>query len=59
MERVRNGDLDQWEVAFPVEPKATLGVVNMVPGPLNGWYIRPSESQVRFWAIAHSAQMGT
>lgn len=53
--RVRNEDLDQWEVAvnpaseayrtpvFLVEPKETLGAVDMVPRTLNGWFHCPGE----------------
>jgi len=57
-------------LAFLVEPEA-WEVVNMNPRTLDGWfhyrgerhngviwYIRPSENQVCFWGIAHSARIG-
>jgi hypothetical protein len=85
MGRIRNGDLDQWEVvvkpasemyrvplAFLVEPEAAWEVVDMDPRTLDRWFhypgvhhnsvirhIRPSENQVRFCAMAHSARIGT
>jgi hypothetical protein len=85
MDRIRDGDLDQWEVAvkpasetrrtslaFLVEPEATWEVVGMDTHMLDGWshypgehhnsvirYVPLSENQVRLWAIAHSARIGT
>ena len=56
-------------LAFLVGPEATCEVVDMGPRTLDGRFhypgehynsvIRPSENQVGFWVIVHSARIGT
>jgi hypothetical protein len=62
VERIRNGDLDQWEVAvkpagetcrtplaFPVEPEATWEVVDMDPRMLDGSFLFETDTRRRSW----------